>query len=66
MESHRINYYGLELEVYGNYDEPEEETGYKGGWSSEQILNDNDIDIVWMLRDSVIDEINRIVLEENY
>jgi hypothetical protein len=28
-----INYEGLELEVKGEFEEAETETGYKGGWS---------------------------------
>jgi hypothetical protein len=29
-----INYEGLKFEVKGEFEAPEEETGYKGGWST--------------------------------
>jgi len=63
--THNINYEGIEFEVFGEYSAPEEETGYKGGWSSE-LIKINDIDIYWMLKPKVIERINSIVVEENY
>lgn len=63
--THNINYEGLELEVKGEFEESETETGYKGGWSYLSILKD-DVDISWMLKDDVIERINEIVIEENY
>jgi hypothetical protein len=62
---HNINYKGLDLEVIGEYDPPEEETGYKGGWSTEEIKI-NDVDCYSMFKDSVIGEIAEKVIEKNY
>ena len=63
--THNITYEGLELEVVGNYEEPETETGYKGGWSTE-LIKVNDVDIYWLLNDQTIEKINEIVIKENY
>jgi hypothetical protein len=63
--THNINYEGLELEVKGEFEEAETETGYKGGWSYLSILKD-DVDISWMLRPEIIETINEIIVQENY
>jgi hypothetical protein len=63
--THNINYEGLEFEVIGDYEAPEEETGYKGGFSYSTIQV-NDVDVSWMLNDQTIERINEIVIEENY
>ena len=63
--THNIKYEGLELEVIGEFQEAEPETGYKGGWAHWSILVDG-VDIAWMLKPSVIDQIDSIVNEENY
>lgn len=63
--THNIKYEGLELEIKGEFEEAEDETGYKGGWSYISILKD-DVDISWMLKPEIIDQINGIVIEENY
>jgi len=65
MESHRITYEGVDFEVFGNYDKPETDTNYAGGWSTE-LIKVNDVDIYWMLKSNVIERITEIVTEENY
>lgn len=61
--SHNIIYEGLEIEVFGNYEEPEE--NWKGGWST-TFIKVNDIDIYWMLNQRTIDQITEIIIKENY
>ncbi len=63
MTSHTIQYEGIEFTVYGEYEQPEE--NYKGGWST-SLIKVNDVDLIWMLKDDVIDRISEIVVEENY
>jgi len=63
--THSIKYGGLELEVSGEFEKAEPEVGYKGGWSYWTIQS-NGVDISWMLKDDVINQINQIVIEENY
>lgn len=63
--THIVKYEGIYFEVFGEYSAPEEETGYKGGWSSE-LIKINDVDVYWMLKPEVIERINSIVVEENY
>jgi len=61
-EKFEINYHGLELTVIGNFEEPDDTVGYKGGFSCESIEL-NDIDIKWMLKDSTIEDINDICVQ---
>jgi len=63
--THNIDYEGIDFEITGNYEEPEEETGYKGGFSYSQIFI-NSVDVTWMLNDSTIDRLVELVVEENY
>jgi hypothetical protein len=63
--SHRIKYEGLELEVFGNWEEPEEETGCKGGWSTEKIMLD-EVEVSWMFTPYVLSMIASCVIIENY
>ena len=63
--THNIKYEGLELEVKGEFKEAEIETGYKGGWSH-WTIETNGVDISWMLKDDIIEQINQIVINENY
>jgi hypothetical protein len=65
MTSHRIKYEGLEFEVFGDWEDFEEETGYKGGWST-TMIKVNDIDIYFMLKENIIDILATILVEENY
>jgi hypothetical protein len=62
---HTINFHGLELEVIGNYEKPEDDTNYKGGWATEEVKYGG-IEISWMLKLSVIEEISEQVISENY
>lgn len=65
MTSHRIKYEGLEFEVFGEWEEPEEETGYNGGWSTEKIML-GEVDVYWMLTPYVLNMIANCVVIENY
>jgi len=65
MESHRITYEGIDFEVFGNYENSDPETNYKGGWATE-LIKVNDVDIYWMLLPKVIERITEIVTIENY
>jgi len=62
MESHTIIYEGLEMTVFGNWEEAEPETGYKGGWST-MLIKVNDVDCYWMFKPSVIERISDIITE---
>lgn len=61
--SHNITYEGLEIEVFGDYEQAEE--NYKGGWST-NLIKVNEVDIYWMLNQRTIDQINEIIIKENY
>lgn len=63
--SHRIKYEGLELEVFGNWENPEEETGTEGGWSTLKIMLD-DVEVSWMFTPYVLNMIANCVMVENY
>lgn len=62
METHTITYEGLELTILGNWEQPDDTTGYKGGFSTEMIKV-NDVDIYWMLRPEIIEHITELVTE---
>lgn len=62
MENHTITYEGLEMTVFGNHEEPEPENGYKGGWST-VLIKVNEVDIIWMLKQNIVDRISEIVTE---
>lgn len=70
MAEHRIIYDEISLRIVGNFEEPEDETGFKGGFSSEEIyVTDqlgSEMNIYSWLNNGAIQEINRIVVEENY
>lgn len=63
--THTINYEGIDFQVFGEYDEPEEETGYKGGFSYFTI-SIKDVEVTWMLNNQTIERIVEIVVEQNY
>jgi hypothetical protein len=63
--THNINYEGINFEIKGDYEQADNTTGYKGGWSTELILI-NDVDMYWMLTPNAIERINEIVIEQNY
>ena len=65
MASHTINYEGLELFVIGNYEEPEEENGFKRGWINEEIKI-GEIEVSWMFMNYICEQIAMQVLNENY
>jgi hypothetical protein len=55
--THTVQYEGLKFEVIGDYEAPEEETGYKG-FSYLPIKCNDDV--------RSDNRINEIVIEENY
>ena len=62
MENHTITYEGLEMTVFGNWEDPDDTTGYKGGWST-VLIEVNGIDIIWILKQNIVDRISEIVTE---
>lgn len=64
----RIFYDGIALEVNGIYEEPEEETGYKGGFGAEEIILidhlGNEKNIYSWFGNKQIEEINRLAVNE--
>ncbi len=68
--SHTIIYDNISLYVTGIFEKIEEETDFGGGFgASEILLQDhlgNEQNIFSWLSNSQIEEINRIVTEENY
>jgi hypothetical protein len=65
METHEINFEGIEFEVQGEYEKSEEETNSKGGWKSYQIFHNGD-DMQPYLSDWAINRINEQIVDENY
>jgi hypothetical protein len=65
MDTHWITYDGIEFKVVGEYEQPEEETGYKGGWSTEAVYIE-DVNVYDMLNNYTLSMIGRMVVEENY
>lgn len=63
--THNITYDGVDYEIQGNYEEPEEETGFKGGFSWSLITIEG-MDVSWHLNDNTIDKLVELVIEENY
>ena len=63
--THCISYDGVDYEVFGEYHTPEEETGYKGGFSWMQIKI-NDMDVSQHLNQNTIDTLQDLVVELNY
>lgn len=70
MNSHTIIYDGISLYITGEYNEREDNVDFGGGFgASEILLQDhlgNEQNIFSWLSNSQIEEINRIVTEENY
>jgi len=62
MENHTFKYEGLEITVFGDYENPDDTTGYKGGWST-ALIEVGGVDIIWMLRPDVVERISEIVNE---
>lgn len=68
--SHTIKYNNISLYVTGNYNEYEEETNSGGNFEVDEILltdnEGNEANIFSWFSNTQIEEISRIVLEENY
>jgi len=61
-EIHNIKYEGLEITVFGDYENPDDTTGFKGGFAVCSVKV-NECDIIWMLKPIVIDRICEIINE---
>lgn len=62
MEQHEIWYEGLEMTIFGDWEDPDDTTGYKGGWSTD-LIEVNRVDIYWLLKREIIERINEIIVE---
>lgn len=65
MKTHIIHYDGIDFEVKGEWDNPEKETGYCGGFSWMKI-SINDMDVSQHLKQETIDTLQDMVVEQNY
>lgn len=65
MKSHIVEYEGLELEVFGEWEDSEEEVGFVGGWTT-YLIKINEVDIYNMLKEDIVDRITTILIEKNY
>jgi len=63
MRSHTTNFYGIVLEVFGTYEESEEETNYKGGWLSERYEHKG-TDISCLLSETTKEQIDEQISQE--
>lgn len=63
MESHSTYFNGILIEVFGTYEEPEEETGYKGGFLGERIEHKGE-DITALLSESIREQIDEQIAQE--
>ncbi len=63
--THNINFEGLDLVVKGEYNKPDDTTGYKGGFAWHSIFI-NDVEWSWFISKDAIERIVELVIEENY
>lgn len=63
MESHSTIFEGVLIEVFGTYDQPDDTTGYRGGWLGERI-EVNGINITPLLSESTRDQIDEQIAQE--
>lgn len=63
--THNITYEGLDLEVLGEFEEADNTTGCKGGWSTLDIKI-NGTSLYWFLKPEIIEHISELILNENY
>lgn len=63
MECHSTIFNGVLIEVFGTYEEPEEETGYKGGFLGELIEHKGE-DITALLSESIREQIDEQIAQE--
>jgi len=59
--THNITYEGLELEVLGEFEEDDNTTGFKGGWSTLDITI-NGASLYWFLKPEIIEQISELIL----
>lgn len=63
MRSYSTYFNGVLIEVFGTYEEPEEETNYKGGFLGEKV-EVNGIDITPLLSESIREQIDEQIAQE--
>lgn len=63
MQSHSTYYRNVLIEVFGTYDEPDETTGYKGGWLGERIEHKGE-DITCLISESTRELIDEQIAQE--
>lgn len=63
MESHSTYFGDVLIEVFGTYDEPDETTGYKGGWLGSRI-EVKGIDITCLISESTRELIDEQISQE--
>jgi hypothetical protein len=63
MESYSTYFNGVLIEVFGTYEEPEEETNFKGGFLGERI-EVNGTDITALLSESIREQIDEQIAQE--
>lgn len=62
MFSRSTYFNGVLIEVFGTYEEPEEETGYKGGFLGERIEHKGE-DITALLSESIREQIDEQIAQ---
>lgn len=65
MKSHTVQYEGLEFEVFGEWEDSEEEVGFVGVWTT-YLIKIDDVDIYNMLKEDIVNKITSILVEKNY
>jgi len=63
METFNIYYEGINYEVTGEYEESDDEVGYKGGWVTIDVCIDGNT-IFNHLKEWVIEKLGELVLEK--
>ena len=63
--SHTIKIEGLELEVFGEWEEPDEDVGYGGGWGTSKIML-GEVEVSWMFTPFFLNIIDVCVVKDNY
>lgn len=63
MEYKSTIYEGVSIECFGNFDEPDETTGYKGGWKTCKVLH-NCEDITTLISESTLEQIDEQIAQE--
>ena len=63
MESHSTYFGGILLECFGDYDQPDETTGYKGGWVTAKVEHKGE-DITCLISETNLEQIDEQIANE--